>query len=364
MDASNTVNSNPIVYLVNQTNLTINPSTFSHVGCLVVVNSTNIIVQSLTLENNYETITFAYTNDSTIANITATDNFVSILLWNANNNTITNNTLTDNMLGPIIGSSNDNRLINNDITNNNLQGIGLFIDSHNNTLIGNVVKNSSCGVFLRMSEENTFYHNNFVNNTNQVNIEESPNNIWDNGVEGNYWSNYIGFDSDHDGIGDSPHLLDANNQDDFPLVNPIVFFYAGTWDNASYSVDVSSNSTVSNFYFNPSEGAFLRFNVTGENGTTGFCRVAIPIDLLWVEDGWNVTVNGIPVSFTAISYEDYTYLYFAYNHSTKTVEIEGTHIIPEFSSIIILPLFMMITLLITVLQKKRKTLRLRTERIE
>ena len=47
-------------------------------------------------------------------------------------------------------------------------------------------------------------------------------NTWDNGYPagGNYWSNYAGVDSNHDGIGDSPYIIDANNQDRYPLMNP------------------------------------------------------------------------------------------------------------------------------------------------
>jgi nitrous oxidase accessory protein NosD len=43
-------------------------------------------------------------------------------------------------------------------------------------------------------------------------------NAWDNGLEGNYWSNYNGGDSNGDGIGDTPYIIDQDNQDNYPLI--------------------------------------------------------------------------------------------------------------------------------------------------
>ena len=44
---------------------------------------------------------------------------------------------------------------------------------------------------------------------------------WDDGQRGNYWSNYKGVDHNQDGIGDTPHIIDVNNQDNYPLTNPV-----------------------------------------------------------------------------------------------------------------------------------------------
>ena len=97
--------------------------------------------------------------------------------------------------------------------------------------------------------------------------------------------------------------------------------------------------------------------MSGDDGTAGFCRVTIPKSLLWVEDGWTVLVGGAPITnYTMIPDENYTYLYFTYNHSTKTVQIQGTHVIPEFPSTMIPLLFILATLIVSVLlKKKRKT---------
>jgi hypothetical protein len=133
-------------------------------------------------------------------------------------------------------------------------------------------------------------------------------------------------------------------------------FHVGTWNNVSYIVDVVSNSTVADFYFNPTEGAFIRFKVTGEDGTAGFCRVLIPKDLLWVKDGWAVYVGGQQVNYTIIPDENYTNLYFTFPHSTKTVEIQGTHVITELPSFLIIPLFITTTLLVAILYRRKHSM--------
>jgi len=235
--------------------------------------------------------------------------------------------------------------------------------------VGNIVSGNNVTGFLYnggmtiASSSNSIYHNSFSGNAVEV-TREGEVNAWDNGYPsgGNYWSNYTGVDTrsgpnqvetESDGIGDTPYDIDENNQDRYPLMGPFNIFDAGTWNGTAYNVDVVSNSTVSGFQFNPSEGALLRFNVTGEDGTSGFWRVTIPKDLLWAEHGWTVYVGEESVNYTIIPDNGYTYLYFTYNHSTKTVLIQGTHVIPEFPSALIMPLLMTLTMLAVVLAKKR-----------
>jgi PKD repeat protein len=129
-------------------------------------------------------------------------------------------------------------------------------------------------------------------------------------------------------------------------------FEAYTWNSITYYVNVTSNSTVTDFHFNPNVGPSIEFSVAGTMGT-GSCQVAIPQSLLWVDDGeWEVLVGGEPVDYAVIQDGNTTYLCFVYGHSTKTVQIMGTHAIPEFPSAITLLLFMASMMLVLILIKK------------
>jgi parallel beta-helix repeat protein len=321
IDTSNTVDGKPIYYLIGVANAVfdapINATT------VYLINCKNITIQDLTL----------------------TGNIFGVCFWNTTNSKIQNVTVSVNAWGIFLGSSGNNILANNSI---------FFNDG---------------GIFLWGSSDNVIFHNNFIRNEliQQVRNDNSIN-TWDDGYPsgGNYWSDYTGIDikkgadqniTGSDGIGDTTYQIDANNIDKYPLMGQFNTFDAGTWNGTAYNVDVVSNSTVSDFHFNPNEGAFLRFNVTGDDGASGFCRVTIPKSLLWVEDGWTITVGDQPITdYTLIPDENYTYLYFTYNHSTQTVTIQGTHVIPEFPLTMILPLFMLTTLIAAILlKKKRKT---------
>jgi len=70
-----------------------------------------------------------------------------------------------------------------------------------------------------------------VENQQQFYIFKSYGNLWDNDYPsgGNYWSDYVGVDVKRgpnqdlpgsDGIGDTPYIIDTDNRDHYPLMNP------------------------------------------------------------------------------------------------------------------------------------------------
>ena len=204
--SDNLVNGKPLVYLEGVSDVVVGDA-----GEVVLVQCSRIRVEDLNLSS-------------------AT---VGVELWQTNNTELSENSLTANSQGGIyLISSSNNSISGNNITANSAFGISLDSSSNNN-VSGNSITANSIGIILSGSSSNKVTHNNFILNGQQAGSEESgyPN-VWDDGYPsgGNYWSDYNGADSfsgafqneiGSDGIGDSPYVIDANNLDNYPLMDPI-----------------------------------------------------------------------------------------------------------------------------------------------
>ncbi len=181
----------------------------------------NITVKNLKLSSFQIGIVVMGSDNNKILENTITDNFRGLDFTASENNTVSGNYIANNTDGIALENMYNN-IVENTITNNTNIGIFLYGAGYNN-IIGNNITNNGRGILVSICYNNTIYHNNFVNNTNHV-ITDDSNGIWDNGEEGNYWDNYTGLDSDGDGIGDTPYIIDENNQDNYPLINIISEF--------------------------------------------------------------------------------------------------------------------------------------------
>lgn len=271
-------------------------------------------------------------------------------LTGMSNVTIWRTTIVGFTHGIFLDYSPRNRVTGNTLLANTI-GIAIYgALSVNNTIVGNNITGNDFGVDLTDSESNLFYHNSFVDNGVHARVWVEKANSWDvTPFGGNYWSNYTGVDEtpSPDGLGDTPHTINADNVDHHPLMGRsfsmcLEFLIESEWGLICAKV-VSNSSRVESFHLGS-----LKFNVTGSDDTIGFCRVAMPHDLL--APPYTVTVNNIPVTYTII-FENATLsiIYFTYMHSTREIVI-----IPEIASLLILPLLMTATLVAAVIHRRRR----------
>jgi hypothetical protein len=154
---------------------------------VIGVDLSNSSVEGVTIENlnveNFSIGMYIWTRNNTVTGDGVSYNIVGILL-SGSNSTITRNYIASNMRGLFFGFTsgsipNDLYIYDNDFEKNNIQMNG-------------------CTCKLLNSSE--------------------PIHYWDYGKEGNYWSDYNGTDSNHDGLGDTPYIIDLLNQDRYPLI--------------------------------------------------------------------------------------------------------------------------------------------------
>lgn len=235
IDTTNTVNGRPIHYLVNQTDLVIDQTTFSEIGYLGIVNSNNVTVKEIdfTLSEEHFSMLMAHTSDSIINHVKAENIEViasqrvtlsqSQAKWINLRHESMQCEIRDCRTEVIYMVYSDENIIEGNIVENSTASAGgIYLrESHRNILIGNTIRNNNYGIFLNNPIRNSIYHNNFVENEIQVDPwVTSYHNEWDHEGVGNYWSDYSGVDSNLDGIGDIPYVIDSKNVDNYPLMGP------------------------------------------------------------------------------------------------------------------------------------------------
>jgi parallel beta-helix repeat protein len=126
-------------------------------------------------------------------------------------NTIENN----NQKGIRLSTSNNNVIRDNIIQNN---GDGIYTTSSDaNDIYENIILGNGIGIYIAIgSNDNIIYTNDFDDNTGG-NAVDTGSNSWSKSNQGNYWDDYQDYDSDEDGVGDNPYIIDQNSQDDYPL---------------------------------------------------------------------------------------------------------------------------------------------------
>ncbi|HSH29313.1 MAG TPA: nitrous oxide reductase family maturation protein NosD [Thiohalobacter sp.] len=86
-------------------------------------------------------------------------------------------------------------------------GKALFIyNAQYNRISDNVLEDADIGIHLTAgSEDNDIYNNAFIRNRVQVKYVATREQEWSSDGRGNFWSDYLGWDMNADGIGDRPY---------------------------------------------------------------------------------------------------------------------------------------------------------------
>ena len=305
IDSSNMVESKPIYYWVNQQNKQI-PSDAGYVG---IVNSNNIIVKDLTLENNGQGVLFAYTAGSRIENVNASNNYNGIKLYSSINNTLTDNTANNNEYeGIYLYDSNNDTLMGNTASSNNNYGIYLE-ESGNNTLTDNTADNNYYdGIYLNHSSNNTLTDNTANNNEYEgIYLYESGNNTLtgntanNNENEGIYldWSCNANTITGNTASSNFYGILLSSSSSNTIYLNNLS---DNTCGNASVMGECSGNiwNSPTPIYYDYTSGSFHK-NYLG-NYYSDYDTTGKDLDRDGIGDSVYTTIDGYPLTTTSDHY--------------------------------------------------------------
>jgi nitrous oxidase accessory protein len=208
---------------ITQNNVTITGFTLSDGWARIQLFSNYSTISGNRITNNEHGIIHHGHNCHITGNIVHSNRARNIEL-NCYNAIVEGNQILFSHVGIDITHSGSNAISGNNVENNSELGI-LIKYSHGNTLTGNNITNSRVGIAIGVSNANTFHRNNFIDNTMQVGANESYAIAWGyspsvNDWNGNYWGDYNGMDSNRDGEGDSPYVINEINADNHPLMSP------------------------------------------------------------------------------------------------------------------------------------------------
>ena len=184
-------------------------------GLYIIASQHNLIENNTMHELRYG-VHYMYSHGNTVKNNTAYNTRAGYALMSSRRLIISGNKTTDSedygfLLNFITASTFSNNIIKNVWTkpeNKVLgrEGKGLFVyNSGYNTITGNMVDTAEIGIHLTAGSEKTkVYGNSFINNPIQVKYVVNREEEWSKDGKGNYWSNYLGWDLDNTGTGDTP----------------------------------------------------------------------------------------------------------------------------------------------------------------
>jgi parallel beta-helix repeat protein len=290
-----------------------NNCSYNDYGIVILDSQENLTVNNNTaIGNNLEGISIQEAASTLVAEgNNVSYNYYGFSLYDSLSQ-IKNNKVLLNEYGIYIGSGSPT--ISHNVIEHN--GNGTYIFGSASPIINtNYISYSEFyGIYIQNTTGSLIYHNNMINNTYQAYDNTNNSNLWDNGYPsgGNYWSDYNGTDnykgpgqniSGSDGIGDTNYTIDADSQDNYPLMDPwglVLNVNKNLW---YFSISEAISEADSGNALEAMMGTYQEkvvvnktLNITGKYGTT---RTIIDGggngDVIYITGNW-VNITGFTVT--------------------------------------------------------------------
>ncbi len=184
---------------------------------LVMWWSGDTVIKGNRVEKGRYGLHYMYSNNNVFEDNIFIDNYVGGFLMYSDGITFRNNIFARNQ-GPATGYGIGFKDLDHVIAEGNLfidNRIGMYMDNSPhlidawNRIDDNVIAYNDIGVSMMPSiERNIFVSNTFLENHEQVEVRGGGHlagNLWFKDGRGNYWSDYVGYDEDGDGMGEIPY---------------------------------------------------------------------------------------------------------------------------------------------------------------
>jgi len=194
-------------------------------------DGSHLVVRGNVVSGARDGIYVSATDDSLIADNRVEGQRYGVHYMYSHRNTVRGNESLNNLGGYALMESRELVVVDNVARGNSRHGL-LFRDAVECEIRGNVLERNGQGMFFFSSTENVIEENRvsgndvgakvwagsvrnrvsrnwFVGNRQQIFYVGTSDLVWGDGVPGNHWSNYTGWDQDGDGIGDRPHRVDS-----------------------------------------------------------------------------------------------------------------------------------------------------------
>ncbi len=315
-DYSNIVDGSPICYW----NWRSDKAVPTNVGYVVLMSCSNITIQNLNITHRRQGMLLVGLTNSTITKNIVANNGEGIVMKGSSNNRIVGNLVENNSKALYFEASHSNQVSGNRITYSSDSAVH-FDDSNNNKISNNYIAHSresfilnrgtnnlvtgnsiiyskATAFHLGESTDNTItgnniawsrswaititgsvgnnkiHHNDFINNmggTGQTYPGSQTNNSWDDGKEGNFWSDYqrrypLAKEIEGSDIMNTPVVMNEINVDRYPLIKPVDIKYQVTLlqpENKSYE-----SNTLPLVFFHTAPDLWMGYSLDSQDNVT------------------------------------------------------------------------------------------------
>ncbi len=172
---------------------------------IYISNSSGCLLENNHIERARFAIHYMYSHGNSVIGNVADSSSVGIALMYSKGIQVLNNRVhAGHTHGMLLRNLYYSRIDSNQVRGSQ---DGLFFSGCSyDTLSNNLVADNLIGIHLSASPDNEVHGNAFVRNAEQLSFQDFKTMFWDGAHGGNYWSDYIGWDRNGDGVGDKGHF--------------------------------------------------------------------------------------------------------------------------------------------------------------